>query len=183
VETAECWLLALQDKDRPSLIALTRQNVEQVRLGYDAENRSARGAYELLPAAGEAQVSLFATGSEVGIAVAARDRLQAEGIGVRVVSVPSFELFAGQDEAYRSKTLGTAPVRIGIEAAVRQGWDALIGADGTFVGMRGFGASGPYEALYKEFGITADIVVAQARERLAETGVGSKPQESKRRSG
>jgi len=184
VETAECWTLALNDKDRPSLIALTRQNVEQVRKGYDAENRSARGAYELLPATGEAKVSLFATGSEVGIAVDARARLEAEGIGARVVSVPSFELFAAQDEAYRTKTLGTAPVRVGIEAAVRQGWDALIGADGTFVGMRGFGASGPYEALYKEFGITADVVVARVRERLGtQAGAKSEPQESKRRSG
>jgi transketolase len=184
VETAECWLLALQDKDRPSLIALTRQNVEQVRMTYEAENLCERGAYEVRPATGEAQVSLFATGSEVGIAVAAREKLEAEGIGARVVSVPSFERFAAQDEAYRTKIMGTAPVRVGIEAAVRQGWDALIGADGTFVGMRGFGASGPYEALYKEFGITAEVVVARVRERLGtQDGASSEPQESKRRSG
>jgi transketolase len=187
VETAECWQLALADRTRPSLLALTRQNLAQVRTNYVAANLCARGAYELVAAEGEALVSIFASGSEVGIALEARTLLEAEGIFARVVSVPCFERFAEQDESYRAATLGTAPVRVGIEAAVRQGWDALIGSNGIFVGMTGFGASAPYEDLYRHFGITAEAVVTQVRARLgqvsAKTGPRASHEASLRRSG
>ena len=166
VETAECWQLALANRDGPSAIALTRQNLEQLRLEPDDDNLCARGAYELRPASTEAAVSLFATGSEVQIAVEAAERLEADGHPARVVSVPAFELFAAQSASYRCETIGTAPLRIGIEAAIRQGWDPIIGDDGLFVGMTGFGASAPYQALYEHFGITADAVVEQALARL-----------------
>jgi transketolase len=167
VETAECWRLALADRKRPSLIALTRQNLTQARVGYSEENLSARGAYELFAAEGSARVSIFATGSEVGIAVEARRRLEEHGFATRVVSIPSFELFAEQDETYRVRLIGAAQVKIGVEAAVRQGWAAVIGAEGIFVGMAGFGASAPYERLYEHFGITAEAVVEKALARLA----------------
>jgi transketolase len=173
VETAECWQLALAERSRPSLLALTRQNLAQVRHGLAAENLCARGAYELAAADGEADVSLFASGSEVGIAVQAKQLLQERGVAARVVSVPCFEKFAEQDQAYREATLGDAPLRVGIEAAVRQGWDALIGADGVFVGMTGFGASGPYEQLYEHFGITAAAVVGEVERRIAQVGARS----------
>jgi transketolase len=165
VETAECWQLALAERSRPSLLALTRQNLAQVRTGFVADNLCARGAYELAASEGEADVSLFASGSEIGIAIEAKQLLEEQGYAVRVVSVPSFEKFAEQDLAYRQATIGRAPVNVGIEAAVRQGWDALIGTDGIFVGMSGFGASGPYEELYRHFGITADAVVRSVAEQ------------------
>jgi transketolase len=125
-------------------------------------------------------VSLFASGSEVGVAIEAKKLLAAKGIAARVVSVPCFERFAEQDAAYRAATLGTAPLRVGIEAAIRQGWDSLIGTDGIFVGMTGFGASGPYEELYRHFGITAEAVVAQVEERLG-TGVPERQANLRRR--
>jgi transketolase len=166
VETAECWQLALHDRGRPSVIALTRQNLAQARQGHSEANLCARGAYELAAAEGDAEASLFATGSEVGIALAAKRLLDASGIAARVVSVPSFERFAEQDAAYREAIVGAAPIRVGIEAAVRQGWDAIIGADGLFVGMHGFGASAPYEELYRHFGITPEAVVDLVTTRL-----------------
>ncbi len=160
VETVECWELALSARRSPSVLALTRQNVPQLRTGPAAENRCATGAYELLPAeGGRARVSLFASGSEVAIAVEARKRLAAQGIAARVVSLPCFELFFAADPATRTAVLGDAPVRVGIEAAIRQGWDAVIGSDGLFVGMAGFGASAPAQDLYEHFGITPDRVV------------------------
>jgi transketolase len=168
VETAECWQLALHDRERPSLLALTRQNLAQVRHLYVEANLCARGAYEVAPAEGEAVVSLFASGSEVGIALDAKAQLATGGVSARVVSVPCFERFFEQDPAYRAATIGGAPVKVGIEAAVRQGWDALIGVDGIFVGMTGFGASAPYEDLYRHFGITAEAVVEQVMRRLDE---------------
>ncbi len=169
VETAECWQMALADKDRPSVLALTRQGLDQVRRDLDSENLCRRGAYELSAAGGEPLVSIFASGSEVSIALEAKSMLEELGHTTRVVSVPSFEKFAAQSATYRADTIGGAPVRIGIEAAIRQGWDALIGSDGIFVGMDGFGASAPFAELYNHFGITADAVVAQATARLAET--------------
>ena len=168
VETAECWQLALHDQKNPSLIALTRQNVAQVRIGYAAENLCARGAYEIAAAEGEARVSLFATGSEVGIATEAKKLLDRRGIPARIVSVPSFARFAAQDSEYQERAIGIAPVKVGIEAGVRQGWDPIIGTDGIFVGMHSFGASAPYEDLYKHFGITAEAVVRAVTERLSE---------------
>lgn len=167
VETAECWELAIRDQ-RPSILALTRQNLAPVRHAFVEDNLCARGAYEVAAAEGEAEVSLFASGSEVGIAVEAKALLDGEGIAARVVSVPSFEKFAAQNRNYREETLGAAPIRVGIEAAIRQGWDAIIGSDGIFVGMQGFGASGPYEELYEHFGITAQAVVEQVKDRLGQ---------------
>jgi transketolase len=167
VETVECWQLALEAHERPSVLALTRQNLPQLRLGHDEKNRCAAGAYEIVPAERNAQVSLFASGSEVAIAVEARKFLRERGIMARIVSVPCFELFAALPDAEREEIIGTAPVKVGIEAAVRQGWDAIIGSDGAFVGMTGFGASAPYKELYQHFGITPEAV---ARAALAKLG-------------
>jgi transketolase len=167
VETVECWELALEARTSPSALALTRQNLPQLRTGYTAENRCAGGAYELLPAEGTAQVSLFASGSEVAIAAAARTLLAERGIAARVVSVPCFELFLAAPEAERERVVGTAPVRVGIEAAIRQGWDAVIGPDALFVGMSSFGASGPYKDLYRHFGITPEHIAEAAFTKLS----------------
>jgi len=164
IETAECWEMALLTGDGPSLLALSRQNLPTLRDGGE-ENLCAKGAYEFAPASGEAVVSLFATGSEVAIAVDAKKQLDGMGVPTRVVSVPSFELFEAQDEDYRASVLGTAPVRIAVEAAIRMGWDRFIGVDGIFVGMSGFGESGAYEELYRHFGITADRVTELALQR------------------
>jgi len=162
VEAAECWKLALEHKSTPSIMALSRQKTPAVRT-TGAENLSARGAYELLAAeGGEAAVTIFATGTEIGVAVAARDILQGQGKPTRVVSVPCWELFDRQPAAYQAQVLGKAPVRIAVEAGVRQGWERFIGEGGQFVGMTGFGASAPFERLYKEFGITAEAVAAAA---------------------
>lgn len=166
VEVAECWELALNRADGPTVLALTRQNLPQLRTEVKV-NRSAEGAYELFGAeGGKAQVTLFATGSEVEIAVGARKLLAEKGVRARVVSVPSLDLFLSLPAEARAKVVGEAPVRIAIEAAVRQGWDALIGSDGIFVGMTGFGASAPYKELYRHFGITAEAVAEAALARL-----------------
>jgi transketolase len=165
-EVAECWQIALSHQDRPSGLALTRQNLIAARTEYSAENLSAKGAYELLGAE-DAKVSIFATGSEVELAIKAREELAAKGIAARVVSVPCFELFFEQPEDYRKAVIGTAAVKIGVEAAIRQGWDQIIGSEGTFIGMSSFGASGPYKELYKHFGITVDAIVEAAEAKLA----------------
>jgi transketolase len=166
METAECWQLALHDTGRPSVMALTRQNLKPVRHQFEEENRCGRGAYELARAGGDAIASLFASGSEVEVALEVRSRLEAEGIPTRVVSVPCFEYFFAQSPTYQRETIGNAPLNIGIEAAVRQGWDALIGSDGLFFGMTGFGASGPYKDLYRHFGLTADAITDKVLDRL-----------------
>ncbi|NDW06056.1 transketolase [Jiella pacifica] len=166
VETAECWQLALQNRAAPSILALSRQGLPTLRLDEHDENRSARGAYEIHPASGEAQVTIYATGSEVEIAVEARDELERGGIPTRVVSVPSFELFRRQTVEYRRALTDDPSFKVAIEAGIRQGWDELIGRDGHFVGMNGFGASGPAPELYRHFGITAEAVVAAVTERL-----------------
>jgi transketolase len=158
VETAECWQLALERTDGPTVLALTRQTLPQVRKAADADNLSATGAYELSPSDGKARATFFASGSEVEIALEAQRLLQEQSFAVRVVSVPSLDLFLAQPERIRSRVIGDAPVKVGIEAAVRLGWDALIGQDGIFVGMSGFGASAPYKDLYRHFGITAENV-------------------------
>ena len=165
-ETAECWQLALEARDRPSVLALTRQSVPALRTTMIEENCCARGAYELAPANAEAKVTIFATGSEVPIAVEARRQLEKDGIATRVVSVPCFELFAEQPEHYRRSIVAGSPVRIAVEAAVAMGWERFIGEDGGFIGMHGFGASAPYKDLYAEFGITAEAVVMEVRRRL-----------------
>jgi transketolase len=168
VETVECWELALRARKTPSVLALTRQALPQLRLARDADNRCAHGAYEISPASDrKALVSLFATGSEVSLAVEAQKLLAERGVSARVVSVPCFELFLDAPESVRRNVVGDAPVKIGVEAAVRQGWDAVIGSDGAFVGMSTFGASAPYKELYRHFGITAEAVVEAAISRLS----------------
>ena len=173
VETAEAWELAVTSKETPSVLALTRQNLPTVRTEHKNSNMVAKGAYVLAEATGKRQAILMATGSEVEIALKARDLLQAEGIGTRVVSMPCMELFAAQDEAYRRKVLPAGPVRVGVEAAVRDGgWDKwLLGERGKeakagFVGMTGFGASAPAGVLYEKFGITAEAVAAKVKALL-----------------
>ncbi len=166
VETAECWQLALKSKTTPSTLALTRQGLPTLRKNYDEDNLCALGAYELMTASDDAKVTIFASGSEVEIAVKARNELENKGIPTRVVSVPCFELFEHQVESYQTALIGTAPVKIAIEAAIRQGWDRFIGRDGVFIGMHSFGASGPIDALYKHFGITPEAVVAAAEAKL-----------------
>jgi transketolase len=164
-ETYACWKLALQERKTPSIMALSRQKTPAVCVGRAPD--VARGAYELAPANGPAKVSIFSAGTEVAVAVAAQERLRAQGVAARVVSVPCFELFERQEEAYRAGVIGTAPVRIAVEAGVRQGWDRFIGEDGLFVGMTRFGASAPFETLYERFGITAEAVAAAALGALA----------------
>jgi transketolase len=166
VETAECWRIALETRDGPSLLALTRQALPTVRTVHTAENLSARGAYVLAEAEGARRVTFLATGSEVEIALAARDIVQGKGVGAAVVSMPSFELFAAQPAAYRAAVLGSDDPRenrrVGIEAAVVQGWERWLGPAGIFVGMSTFGESGPYQDLYRHFGITADRAAESA---------------------
>jgi transketolase len=166
VEVTECWELALNRVDGPTVLALTRQNLPQLRTNAPNDNPCAHGAYELVAAQGDAKVSLFASGSEVEIAVAAQKQLAERGIPSRVVSVPSLELLLSQPADRRTAIIGNAPVKIAIEAAVRWGWDAVIGPDGEFVGMHGFGASAPAKDLFKHFGITAEAVVNAALKRL-----------------
>jgi transketolase len=165
VETVECWQVALTSRRSPSIIVLTRQNLPALRRTHVQENLCSLGAYEISPAAEKAKVSIFASGSEVSIAVAAQALLAEKGVPARVVSVPSFERFFQQSESYQRQVIGDAPVRVGVEAAVRQGWDALIG-DGPFIGMTGFGGSGPYKQLYAHFGITSEKVAEAALARL-----------------
>nr|WP_319387938.1 transketolase [uncultured Cohaesibacter sp.] len=166
METAECWEIAILSKSNPSSMALTRQNLTPYRIEYSEENLCARGAYLLSDCDGDADVSIFASGSEVEIAMAAKDALAEQDILARVVSVPCFELFEAQSEEYKKEILGEAKVNVGIEAALRMGWDRFIGSDGIFIGMNSFGASGPYQELYEKFGITSANVVAKVVERL-----------------
>ncbi len=161
VETAECWQIALERSDTPSLLSLTRQALPTVR-GTNGENLSARGAYVLVEADGKRQITLLATGSEVSLALEARVQLQKEGIGAAVVSMPCWTLFEKQAEAYRLSVLGHGP-RLAIEAAISQGWERYTGENGAFLGMSGFGASAPAEELYRHFGITVDAAVKAAK--------------------
>ncbi len=167
VEAAEAWEIALAHSGGPSSLVFARQSLPQLRTDGGPENRSARGAYVLAEAEGGARrVTLLSTGSEVQIALHARALLQAEGIATAVVSMPCWSLFEAQDRAYRDGVLGAGCVRVAVEAAVKFGWERWIGEDGGFVGMTGFGASGPAEALYRHFGITAEAVAGEARARL-----------------
>ncbi|WP_422036770.1 transketolase [Roseibium sp.] len=165
-ETLECWQLALEDRNGPSVLALTRQNLPSVRKTYEDGNLCSKGAYVLVDTDDDAAVTLFASGSEVEIAVDAQKELAEAGIAARVVSVPSFELFEAQSNDYRADVIGNSPVKVAVEAGIRMGWDRFIGNDGIFIGMTGFGASGPYKALYEHFGITKDAVVASVKARL-----------------
>jgi transketolase len=168
VETAECWALALQDATGPSGIVLSRQGLPTLRRKHVPDNVCARGAYVLAEADGDRQVTLLASGSEVTVALAARDKLQDEGIGAAVVSMPCWELFDEQDDDYQASVLGPGTVRVAVEAAVRLGWDRYLGEHGRFVGMNSFGASAPAADLYEHFGITAAAVADAARAGLHE---------------
>ncbi|MEL7488186.1 MAG: transketolase C-terminal domain-containing protein, partial [Pseudomonadota bacterium] len=161
VETAECWAIAAAQSRTPSVIALTRQGLEPARLQHTDENLSAKGAYVLADAP-DPQVVIVATGSEVELALKAQSMLACDAIRARVVSAPSFEFFERQSEAYQKEVLGKAP-RVGVEAAVRQGWDVFLRRKDAFVGMTGFGASAPAPDLYAHFGITADAIASAAR--------------------
>ena len=165
VEVAECWQLALEKKDGPSVLALTRQGLPTVRTEHTDENLSARGGYVLAEAEGDRQATILATGSEVEIALVARESLQADGVPTAVVSLPCWELFAARDDAYRAEVLGNG-VRVAVEAAIGFGWEQWTGPDGGFVGMKSFGASAPADQLYEHFGITADAVTAAVKKRL-----------------
>ncbi len=165
-EAAECWQIALETVKTPSTLALTRQNLPALRTEFTEENPCRLGAYELATADGEAEVTIFASGSEVEIAVAARAQLRRAGHPTRVVSVPCFELFEKQSAAYQEALIGNAPVKVAIEAGIRLGWDRFIGLDGIFIGMHGFGASGTIEQLYPHFGITAEATVEAVEQRL-----------------
>ncbi|KKB07402.1 transketolase [Devosia chinhatensis] len=164
METAECWELAMEAK-HPSILALSRQNLPAVRTDYSAENRSAKGAYTLVGPA-DADAVIFATGSEVAIAVEAHKELTEKGISARVVSVPSMELFAKQSDAYKAEIIGSAKARVAVEAGIEMSWNKLLGDKGRFVGMHSFGASGPIDALYAHFGITPKAVVEAVTTQL-----------------
>jgi transketolase len=165
VETAECWALAMKERHAPSILALTRQPLPLLRTEATSENRSARGAYVLAEADGARRVTLLATGSEVSLAMTAREALAKDGIAAAVVSMPCWELFESQPEDYRSAVLGAAP-RVGVEAAVRFGWDRWLGPRSAFIGMSDFGASGPIETVYPHFGFTPEKVAEAARSLL-----------------
>jgi transketolase len=172
VETAEAWEIAVTSKETPSVLALTRQNLPTVRTEHKNSNLVSRGAYVLADATEKRQAIIMASGSEIEIALNARDILEAQGIGTRVVSVPCMELFADQDDAYRKRVLPGGPVRVAVEAGVRQGWDQwLMGERGKstkadFVGMSSFGASAPAGTLYEKFGITAENVAEKVKALL-----------------
>ena len=172
IETAEAWEIAASSQKTPSVLSLTRQGLPTVRTEHKNNNLTEKGAYVLADADGKRQVILIATGSEVSVAMAARDQLQADGIGTRVVSMPCMELFAQQDEKYRKRVLPGGAVRVGVEAGVRQGWDQwLLGERGkfgkaAFVGMNSFGASAPAGELFDHFGFTAEAVASAAKDLL-----------------
>ena len=157
-ETLESWQLALTSKTTPSIIVLTRQNLTPVRTEFDERNLVNLGAYEIIASSADAKVTLFASGSEVEIAISAQKQLESADIPTRVISVPSFEMFEQQSADYKASVIGTAPVRIAVEAAVKFGWEQFIGEDGGFIGMDSFGASAPYKDLYSKFGITPEAV-------------------------
>jgi len=172
VETAEAWELALESKETPSVLSLTRQGLPTLRHEHKTRNLTAQGAYVLADADGKRQAILLATGSEVAIAMAARDLLQEAGIGTRVISMPCWELFEDQDDSYRRRVLPAGPVRVAVEAAIRFGWDRWLYGErgrrekGGFVGMHDFGASAPAEVLYEQFGITPEAVAEKVKSLL-----------------
>ncbi len=166
IETAECWQIALDHMTGPSILVLTRQALPLVRKETSDENLAKRGAYVLAEAEGNCEATIWATGSEVEIALKARDLLQAEKIGTRVISAPSLELLRAQDDKYIKTLFAPSKVNVAIEAGLRWGWDHYIGWDGIFIGMQGFGESAPYQELYQHFGITAEATVAAVKKRV-----------------
>ena len=166
IETAECWALALRTDSGPSILALTRQNLPLVRNIPMEGNMCADGAYELLPADGDALVSVLASGSEVEIAQEIRTNLQTVNVPTRVVSMPCWELFEALPTEKRASILGKGTLKVGVEAAVRNGWDRWLGETGMFFGMTGFGASGPYKHVYNHFGLTSENITSMICDRL-----------------
>jgi transketolase len=162
VETAEAWALALANEKRPSLLMLSRQNLSTMRTTHTDDNLTAKGAYELV-GADAAKVTLLATGSEVEMAMKARELLASENIAARIVSMPCWGLFEEQPATYRDSVLGPGTVKVAVEAGVRLGWDRYIGPKGGFIGMHSFGASGPYKDVYRHFGITPEAVADAAK--------------------
>jgi transketolase len=165
IETLECWDLAITSKNTPSVLALSRQNVPQLRIERDGINRCARGAYVLREASSERAVTIIATGTEVALAIQAADELEARNIPAAVVSMPSWDLFEQQPKDYRSSVLGNAP-RIAVEALSKFGWTRYVDSEDDVIGMSGFGASAPAETLYEQFGITRDAIVTRALARI-----------------
>jgi transketolase len=167
VEAAECWQLAVANRAAPTVIVNSRQPLPPVRLTHTDENLCARGAYVLAgPVGGARRVTLFASGSEVSVALQARALLHEQGVPTAVVSVPCWELFDRQDPGHRAEVLGRGTVRVAVEAAVKLGWERFVGEDGGFVGMSTFGASGPEAELFRHFGVTPEAVVEEVRRRL-----------------
>jgi transketolase len=168
VETLECWEIALRSRKTPSILALSRQNVTQLRLKETGENLSSRGGYVISIHGSSRDVTLIATGTEVEIAVEAAKQLHAEGISTAVVSMPCWELFESQSDSYKSLVLGNAP-RIAVEAAGKFGWTRYVASEDDVIGMSSFGASGPIDALYKHFGITANAIAKLAKQKVAKS--------------
>jgi len=167
VEAAECWEVALEHRSGPVTMVFARQALPAGRRTHTADNLCRRGAYVLAGGEGGARaVTLMATGSEVALALEARTHLQAEGIATAVVSMPCWEMFDTQDDTYRASVLPAGGVRVAIEAALRFGWDRYLGERGGFVGMTGFGASGPADTPYAHFGITPAAIAAEAKRCL-----------------
>lgn len=166
IETAECWLAALEDKETPAVLVLTRQGLKQARLSHTDENLSAKGGYIISEASGDAKAVIIATGSEVEIAIEAQAELEATGTSTRVVSMVCCEKFDAQDENYQNNVLGNASVYASIEAGSTHGWDKYVGRDGIKIGIDSFGASAPAKDLYKHFGVTKEKLVTAIKEKL-----------------
>ncbi|RME65238.1 MAG: transketolase, partial [Alphaproteobacteria bacterium] len=166
VETAECWQVALAQARRPSVLALSRQSLPQLRLKASKDNRCAKGGYVLKAVKGTPDVALLATGSEVSVAMQAADLLAARGVKAQVSSLPSWELFDAQPAAYRRRVLGGDGLKVSIEAGATLGWRKYVGADGIVLGIDGFGASAPGKNLFRHFRLTPERVVAEVAKRL-----------------
>jgi len=165
IEVAECYETAMQIRNAPSLFSLTRQDIPTLRNNAE-DNLSKLGAYIISEYSGDLQVTIFATGSEVSIAIEAQAELNKCNIGVRIVSIPCWELFDQQPAQYQANLLDNSSLKIAIEAGIKQGWEKYIGRDGVFIGMNSFGASAPAENLYQHFGITKERIISTVKERL-----------------
>ena len=166
VETAECWQIALEQKDRPTVLALSRQNLPQVRTAAERTGSSAQGGYRLKTPDGKPQVTLIATGSEVHLALECAERLEQEGIAAAVVSMVCTQLFDEQPQAYRAETIPADSLRVSIEAGTTFGWERYTGEGGLNIGLDRFGASAPAQDLFDKFGFTADAIVPQIMNKL-----------------
>ncbi len=168
IEASECWQLAVSNRKHPSVIINSRQPLRVIRKEYSEKNMSAKGAYVIADAeGGSRRATIFATGSEVAVAMDARETLQARGIATAVISVPCWELFWKQDQGYREMVIGRGTARVSVEAATKLGWERFVGEDGGIIGMESFGASGAVAAVFEKFGITAANVVKEVEARLS----------------